>query len=194
MRRSCLIGLVWCASVAGAAPVEHAGSYVGWGGEGGQVFRHKVSLLRNHQYSERAMLIVVDDLPRRGPRFGIARVTVEYTGGAGASDRLLEAIHQKPYQYVLVRVYEVPQSPRIARIVLPQAKGVKATIRFHHTVQRGITGENAKAMAADLTRTLDCDMLRELPVVNPMKDPTVRKPRRRLDGAAGRRTWRSSCG
>lgn len=177
MWRFCVIGLLACASVAAAATVDHAGTYIGWGGEGGQVFRHKVSFLKNHQYSDRTLLLMVDDLPRRGARFGIARVTVEYTGGSDASKRLLSAIHQKPYTYVLVRMYNVPQSPRIARVVLPQAKGVKATLRFYHTVQRSITGENNKGLVAELTRTLDCDMLRELPVVHPMKDPTVRKPR-----------------
>jgi hypothetical protein len=165
-------------AVALAAEIEHTGTYVGWGGEGEQIFRHKVAVARNNPYSDRTMIVLVDDLKRRGSRAGIARVTVEYAGGTDASANLLQAIRKKPYEYTLLKVYDTPQSPKMARVVLPRAKGVKATFRFYRTARRTITGDMSKGLIDDLTRTIDPAMLSALPSINPMRDPSIRKPRK----------------
>ena len=170
----CLVAL---SSSAFAATVDFT-TYAGWGGEGKQVYRNLVSLARNNPYAERMMIVLVDDIPRRGPRLGVQRVEVEYKGGDGYSDKLMDQIHKKPYPYVLIPVYDVPQSPRMARVVLPQAAHVKATFRFYKNRHRLASGEIDSGLIPELTRTLDTTLLTALPAINPMRDPSIRKPRR----------------
>lgn len=165
-----------CAAAALALDI-HEPTFKGWGGEGGQVFRSKISVCRNRETAERQLLVIVDDLPRRGPRIGIQRFTVEYTGGEG-SERIVQAIHKKPYEYVLVKMYQTPQSPGMARVVLPQPRGVKATFRFYKFRHRNReTGEIDSGLVKELTRTFDCADLEQLTYVNPMRDPSIRRPR-----------------
>lgn len=170
-----LIGAV--AYLACATAALAVDTYKGWGGEGGQVFRNKISVCRNRESSERQLLVVIDDLPRRGARLGIQRFTVEYTGGEG-SQRIVDAIHKKPYEYVLVKMYQTPQSPGMARVVLPQPRGVKATFRFYKFRHRNReTGQIEDGLVKELTRTFDCSELEQLPAMNPMREPSIRKAR-----------------
>lgn len=171
-----VVGLALASSVLADDEVVAQPTYKGWGGEGGQVFRNKISVCRNNKYSDRGALVIVDDLPRRGARIGIHRFTVEYTGGEG-SQRIVDAIHKKPYEYVILPLYPTPQSPRIARVVLPQPRGVKATFRFYKFRRRLPTGEIDSGLIKELTRTIDTEELEKLPVINPMREPEIRKPR-----------------
>ena len=173
-----MVGLFLGLALASAAMAEDAevSTYKGWGGEGGQVFRSKVSICRNTVYNERSTLVIVDDLPRRGARIGIQRFTVDYSGGDG-SGRILTAIHKKPYEYVMIKMYDTPQSPRMARVVLPQPRGVKATFKFYKFRHHTPTGETDSGLVPELTRTIDTETLEQLPPISPMKDLTLRKGR-----------------
>jgi hypothetical protein len=163
--------------LAGRSLAEGEPAYVAWGGPGGQIFRHKITIVKNHPYNPRALLVIVDDLPKRGTRLGIARVTVEYKGGADVSERLLKAIHAKPYEYPMIKMYLTPQSPKMVRIVLPQATHVAATFRFYRSIHAPMGKRPDKEFQPVLTRTIAVETLEALPVLKPARDPRIRAPR-----------------
>ena len=162
-----------------SARLEVSEPYLGWGGPGEQVFRSKISVVRNHPNHDRAVMVIVDDLARRGSRLGIARVTVTYTGGKEASAALLNAIRGKTYTYPMIKMYkEAPLSPRLARVVLPQAAGVTATFRFYNTLHPPMDRSQEKGFLDAFTVAMPTERMTALPLINPMRDRAIRKPRR----------------
>ena len=108
-----LLAMLSASSDLRADGLDVTRGYLGWGGEGGQVFRSKISLARNNNHNERAVMVIVDDLMPRGARRPIARLSIEYSGGRNASHTLLSSIRKKPFVYQLQSLYRrVPLSPR----------------------------------------------------------------------------------
>ncbi|MBI4863692.1 MAG: hypothetical protein HY815_26045 [Candidatus Riflebacteria bacterium] len=178
MRWVLLLAVGFSATAAWATEFDVSEGYLGWGGDGAQVFRSKVSIVRNNLNNDRAVLVIVDDMKPRGSRRRLSRVTVDYVGGRNASERLLSAIRNKTFTYQMQPMYKkAALSPRSARVVLPRADGVRATLRFYYTLHRPMDGESEKDLAPELTRTVDTGQIEALPPLNPFNSAVVRRPR-----------------
>jgi len=178
MRFWTLLSVLIIANAAWASNPDVTPAFLAWGGPGEQIFRNKVTLMKNNPHHDRAIMVLVDDLKPRGTRLGVARVAVSYSGGRNASNSLLSTIRKKTYEYQMVKVYQTLLSPKMARIVLPKAEGVMVRFSFYRTAHAPVDRSKDKGLIEELTRTIPAEQIAVLPVLNPMRDARVRKPRR----------------
>jgi hypothetical protein len=159
--------------------------FLGWGGEGGQVFTSTVSLLRRNVNNPRHVTVVVDDLHPRGSKIRIVRAVVRYEApyDKKTGQWLVEGISQtvahralgRRFEYRLKPLYKTPYSPRIARFTLPQGEGITAHITFHRSENPPIDRSQERDAIEELSRAIPLSAIQALPVTNPLRDPALRK-------------------